>query len=574
MMTAAEIDGRGKTILHRTAQSQVHNQLNKIATNRISAIVIAFAALVAGYSVPNSHPLVYSVFIPLLILQLYQTRMYRDLIRELYRIRLLRSNIVYRYTFNRWFRAASCAVTDTYFFLFLLFDLFWLLKFYIQPIRAETFGIFVARMQVGPLEGIHFLVFTLLFWYVYLILFVYGRIAMREIQTTIEFDEERRTEENTAEEISPSRETFYVNVPVDGGNILLQGMRLPRYGKQPVILWPGFFQNGYVYDLIPQEISLAEYLWEKQLDIWIIHSRGTCGSGGSDSTATLDDYAAYDIPAVIRSVKRATGHSPIYVGHSQGGITAVMSLMGAVKKPDGFVILSDHESAARQNMLKGIVTIGSFLDMTYYEKPLTTHLIASQGIRLKVFGFTIFAVNPTRILTILRLCNYVRVPLSTLFRMHLLKSALLRILLYPIYLVFDSVARSKHWNTLYCISNVSVRSRRHLFFKTIEGTFHGIINQFYSAVKNEAMLSMDGGVDYSKHYDRITLPCSIVGLERDDIIEPVMMKKSMYEKIGSEKKYYSLLRGLGHEDCFMNPLYFSSIYCALQNVLNYPRSVS
>src|ERR1700694_5319981 len=66
----------------------------------------------------------------------------------------------------------------------------------------------------------------------------------------------------------------------DGSQLTLNGYRIPNEGMQPVILWPGFYQNGFCFDLIPNGGSLAEYLWRNGLDLWVIHSRGTGGSTG------------------------------------------------------------------------------------------------------------------------------------------------------------------------------------------------------------------------------------------------------------------------------------------------------
>ena len=43
--------------------------------------------------------------------------------------------------------------------------------------------------------------------------------------------------------------------------------------------------------------------------------------------ASLDDIAAVDVPAFIRFVRHQAGRRPIYVGHSQGGLTAIMSTL-------------------------------------------------------------------------------------------------------------------------------------------------------------------------------------------------------------------------------------------------------
>ena len=46
----------------------------------------------------------------------------------------------------------------------------------------------------------------------------------------------------------------------NGSHITLNVFRIPNEGMQPVILWPGFYQNGFCFDLLPHGGSLAEYL--------------------------------------------------------------------------------------------------------------------------------------------------------------------------------------------------------------------------------------------------------------------------------------------------------------------------
>src|SRR5579872_6057942 len=146
-----------------------------------------------------------------------------------------------------------------------------------------------------------------------------------------------------------NRQKFYLAVPVSGGGgITLCGFRIPRPGCRPLILHPGFSQSGNVWDLIPGRISLADYLWSKGFDIWIIHQRGTGGSGGAHVHNSLDELAARDIPYVIDYVSRRTMLRPIFVGHSEGGIAAILSMLGVAITPNGTSWLSDDQCRARQ----------------------------------------------------------------------------------------------------------------------------------------------------------------------------------------------------------------------------------
>src|SRR5205085_2408531 len=99
-----------------------------------------------------------------------------------------------------------------------------------------------------------------------------------------------------------------------GAQLRLNGVRMPRPGADSLILWPGFTQNGLIFDLFPERASLAEYLWAHGLDVWILHPRGTGESDGRSCPSSLDDYAATDLPAIISFVAARTASPPILVG--------------------------------------------------------------------------------------------------------------------------------------------------------------------------------------------------------------------------------------------------------------------
>jgi len=364
----------------------------------------------------------------------------------------------------------------------------------------------------------------------------------------------------------PSRVHFQVAVTTyDGNHITLNGYRMPNEGAQPVILWPGFYQNGFCFDLIESGGSLAEYLWRDGLDLWVIHSRGTGGSTGRSLFCTLDDYAASDIPAVIDYVSQKAGRKPIYVGHSEGGNTALMSLMGACKRADGTITRPDEETAARQSRLKALVTLGSFLDFTF-SKPPALHDFVKNGVIITVFGKRVRVIRSSLILKVIHILNFVPVPVSYRLREKMLAKRYVRILLAPLTVILNFSARLKVWEFLYHIPNVGDEAKRYLFYRTQEGTFWGILAQHYRAIAGGAMLSFDGNVNYSANYHRLTLPVSFVSMEFDALADPVKMKESMFDAVSSSEKFYTEWIGQGHEDFFMNAAYFPEALEAIRKV--------
>lgn len=364
----------------------------------------------------------------------------------------------------------------------------------------------------------------------------------------------------------PSRISFQVPVTTyDGSHITLNGYRMPNEGGQPVILWPGFYQNGFCFDLIENGGSLAEYLWRDGMDLWVIHSRGTGGSTGRNLFCTLDDYAASDIPVVIDYVSQKAGRQPIFVGHSEGGNTALMSLMGACKRADGTVTLSDDEAVARQSKLKALVTLGSFLDFTF-SKPSTLQDFVKDGVIITVFGKRIRVIKSSLVLKVIHLLNFVPIPVSYRLREVMLARRYVRIVLAPLTFTLNFCARLKVWEFLYHISNVDDEAKRYLFYRTQEGTFWGILAQHYRAIAGGAMLSFDGNVNYSANYHRLKLPVSFVSMEFDALADPVKMKESMFDAVSSGEKFYTEWTGQGHEDFFMNPAYFPEALEAIRKV--------
>ena len=65
--------------------------------------------------------------------------------------------------------------------------------------------------------------------------------------------------------------------------------------------------------------------------------------------------------------------------------------------------------------------------------------------------------------------------------------------------------RLPFWEFLYHIPNVTVAARRQVLFATIDGTFTGILEQYYRAIHDSAMRSSDGTINYSNEYGRLRL---------------------------------------------------------------------
>jgi predicted alpha/beta hydrolase len=367
--------------------------------------------------------------------------------------------------------------------------------------------------------------------------------------------------------MNAKRELF--NIPAvtyDGKPFTLRALRLINEGKQPLILWEGFYQNGVFWDLMNGKGSIAEYVCSKDYDVWVIDSRGNGGSTGQHYSTSMDDFAAIDIPAVINFVTEKTGTKPIYIGHSQGGNTVLMSLMGASKNAEGSVYLSEDESKKRHDSLKAVVVLGSFLDFKF-SKPSSLQNFVQHGLVLNFFGIKIKIISSTAILNLLSIFKRIPVPVPLALRQAMIDSQFLRILLFPLTIILNFVSLMGLWDFLYHIPNVNKKERIYLFYRTMQATYWGILAQYQRAVMYEKMLSLDLNINYSEHYGKVTIPISVVTMEYDSLADPTETKKIMFPKLGSKEKYYREWMGQGHEDFAMNPEYFHQLIDAIE-VLN------
>ncbi len=539
---------------------------DSIYKNQLLAIVITMVTIIVAYRNSHVSHYVFIIFLTLLLLQIFSISLYRRLVivsreLDLISIDIFRENIK-----SSILTAAALSVKNTYFYLFLCFDFVWLAKPYIHPTPALNVADYLARLRIGAISGEAFIIFTIFFWLIYIALYLIGLSCTHKKDILPKTVQENASRDNSLINDAPRRVNLSIMVRAfDNSVIRLNAMRMKNTNKQPLILWPGFFQNGYVYDLRPGKSSLAEYLWKKGFDIWIIHSRGTGGSGATSVSSNLDDYASSDIPGIIEFIHQNTGQKPIYIGHSQGGITAIMSMMGAEKNPEGKVSLNDNCASKRQSSLKGLVTLGSFPDFIF-TKPVMVQNLVKNGIQIKIFNKKIKLLTAQSLLNLLKIFKYLPIPILRSLRIAIINKKYLKILFWPLYILMISIARLRIWEFLYQLQNVDPVAKDFLFCKTIDGTFHGILTQFHDTVKNGKMESMDKNVNYSENYHRITLPVSFVAMEYDSLADPVTMKSLMFEKVSGKQKFFTEWKEQGHEDFFMNSKYFQKVFDAIQKV--------
>jgi pimeloyl-ACP methyl ester carboxylesterase len=117
---------------------------------------------------------------------------------------------------------------------------------------------------------------------------------------------------------------------------------------QPVILIHGSFTNRGFW-LSSSGKGLASALLDQGFDPWMLEMRGHGDSPVNQnySANNVEQYAEYDIPAAADFVIEQTKQSPLWVGHSLGGVIISTSLAGghlAEEKVAGLALFGSQVS--------------------------------------------------------------------------------------------------------------------------------------------------------------------------------------------------------------------------------------
>jgi len=107
-----------------------------------------------------------------------------------------------------------------------------------------------------------------------------------------------------------------------------------KHGDQPIILVHGSFTNRGFW-LSSKGKGLASELLKNNFDPWMIELRGHGDSPVNNKYLdnSILKYAEYDLPAVSEFVQEQTGKTPIWIGHSMGGVVISTALAGKFLDP-------------------------------------------------------------------------------------------------------------------------------------------------------------------------------------------------------------------------------------------------
>ncbi|CAD7078751.1 unnamed protein product [Hermetia illucens] len=127
---------------------------------------------------------------------------------------------------------------------------------------------------------------------------------------------------------------FKYGFPVEKYNVttqdgyVLEVHRIPKPGKQPVLLQHGFLDSSATFVLMGPDKGLAYILSQQGYDVWLGNSRGNRYSRKHVNISADDErfwkfswheMGVYDLPAVIDFILRKSDFPKLhYIGHSQG----------------------------------------------------------------------------------------------------------------------------------------------------------------------------------------------------------------------------------------------------------------
>lgn len=300
----------------------------------------------------------------------------------------------------------------------------------------------------------------------------------------------------------------------------------------PVLLMvPGYFQNAFVFDLLPEEsVSIARYIARHfNFHIYVLHPNGI-GESNYIKKSDLDDIAIDDIHAAVEILK-ASHNKPLYVmGHSNGSIT-LQTYFGGLSREDNGNAFNSVLASHRQDGIDGMILFAGNVCMTDDDDKSELKKTSRIGKRITFLLRTLGWINA---------CLLTRVVSSTKIWGRL------------------SVAFWKLWSFLYHIDNVSKEVRKELYNRTLDGTSAATLIQYSKGVVG-GCIQTTKGINYSEGLQNIKIPTVQVTFGLDPLAVPGPTKRDNFSKIGSARKQFYAFEGKGHEDFMMVKDYHSVV---------------
>ncbi len=134
---------------------------------------------------------------------------------------------------------------------------------------------------------------------------------------------------------------YYPVTTDDGVELLLTRYCSPECEGEvtPVMLAHGLGVSSRIFSLDTIETNLLEYLYEHNLDVWLLDFRASIELPVSGNCFSADDIARYDYPAAVAKILSVTGEDNIQVvAHCFGGCTFSLAMLAGLKGVGSAVI--------------------------------------------------------------------------------------------------------------------------------------------------------------------------------------------------------------------------------------------
>jgi len=305
----------------------------------------------------------------------------------------------------------------------------------------------------------------------------------------------------------------------------------PKQGT--VVLIPGFFQNGAIFDLMPENgISFARYLMkEKGLQVYFLHVRGV-GNSSVTSHYNLDTLAINDIPTALQYISEKENEKVFVMGHSQGGITLKASLSG-LDHCGSLTCFNPTTALARQQYVRGILAIGANQSMSTRYHKNSLHFLGE-------FGWLTHSILDKTL-------DYI--PAQQLIEKLSCEKNLL--------------GNGTVWDFLYSTKEVSDDIKQAVYENTFDGSSVGIITQYADGIDHQGLRDSSGElfVDALKN---IQIPVGEVAFDLDYFSPPREDYEDSFLKLDPKfRNFYQFpskkykVPSQRHEDFMLMPELFS-----------------
>ncbi len=284
--------------------------------------------------------------------------------------------------------------------------------------------------------------------------------------------------------------------------------------KTPVILCHGMALNHFFWNLA-QDVNLPGFLAKRGYDVWTVDLRGNGRSKrvnrfGDFKSADVeenedtvqprnvwgvDDYAQYDIPAILDGVTQETGQESVtWVGHSMGGMVMYVFL----------------ETAKDVSKVKNFVAIGSPVVLP---NPANDILRDMEGLQKSVDGLIDIGLKGLRTTAVLSPLTSELNPLDTLY--------------------FNR-------------KNVDWDNVQRLYAHSLENIPKGVSRQMRELIETGEFKSIDKKFNYAQNLDKIKLPMLLIAAKGDALgseyavltaYNGISSTDKTYRMFGTENKY-------------------------------------